>query len=424
MKLRLSVSDARKVVADVQFVKHFDGLLGGSERVLDGASNGAIEKAIIFLESSRFRNSQLIEIGNSDRIGCKNLLVLSLGDIRRFNITALSEAMGHAMVESLKRGFKSIATPVIGISESVGLPLPRAYTQVLESLLLMKILISKDSNKSTSVEELIIFDNDEKKVEFFAAMTDSILTTIKLEHRKVSFFEYEINIETPSRNKAIEQTEKPKPKESSAQIIERVVDEDKVSTVKILYLAANPTDTKNLRLDQEIREIDAALNQSKYRDRFDIHSQWALRISDLQTQLLRHQPEIVHFSGHGSQASELILENSQGKSQSVSASTLGQLFSLLKDRIRCVVLNACYSEVQAKAIAQHIDCVVGMKSGIGDQAAISFAKAFYQALGYGRDLNKAFELGRLQIDLDNLDYSHVPKLIADRIDPKTFVLVK
>ncbi|RPH94307.1 CHAT domain-containing protein [candidate division KSB1 bacterium] len=255
-------------------------------------------------------------------------------------------------------------------------------------------------------------------------MTDSILTTIKLEHRKVSFFEYEINIETPSRNKAIEQTEKPKPKESSAQIIERVVDEDKVSTVKILYLAANPTDTKNLRLDQEIREIDAALNQSKYRDRFDIHSQWALRISDLQTQLLRHQPEIVHFSGHGSQASELILENSQGKSQSVSASTLGQLFSLLKDRIRCVVLNACYSEVQAKAIAQHIDCVVGMKSGIGDQAAISFAKAFYQALGYGRDLNKAFELGRLQIDLDNLDYSHVPKLIADRIDPKTFVLVK
>ena len=49
-----------------------------------------------------------------------------------------------------------------------------------------------------------------------------------------------------------------------------------------------------------------------------------------------------------------------------------------------MVLNACYSETQARAIAEHIDAVVGMTTAVGDQAAINFAAAFYQALGFGR----------------------------------------
>ena len=56
---------------------------------------------------------------------------------------------------------------------------------------------------------------------------------------------------------------------------------------------------------------------------------------------------------------------------------------MLRDNIRCVVLNACYSEAQAQAIAEAIDCVVGMTSAVGDDAAIEFATAFYRALGYG-----------------------------------------
>ncbi len=34
------------------------------------------------------------------------------------------------------------------------------------------------------------------------------------------------------------------------------------------------------------------------------------------------------------------------------------LFELFADKIECVVLNACYSEPQAKAIAQQIDYVI------------------------------------------------------------------
>ncbi len=193
--------------------------------------------------------------------------------------------------------------------------------------------------------------------------------------------------------------------------------------VKVLFLAANPKDSSPLRLDEEIRSIDLALRQAEFRDKFDIRQHWAVRVADIQGYLLRHQPDIVHFSGHGSTSSEIILEDNYGNSQAVSPHALSRLFAVLKDNIRCVVLNACYSERQAQAIAQHIECVIGMTNSIGDQAAINFAAAFYQALGYGRNVKTAFDLGCLQIDLEGLDEQDTPKLLAINSNPESIVFV-
>lgn len=193
--------------------------------------------------------------------------------------------------------------------------------------------------------------------------------------------------------------------------------------IKILFLAANPTDTTRLRLDKESRAIDHALRQSEFRDKFQIQQHWAVQVVDLQGYLLRYQPDIVHFSGHGNEESEIILENSEGRQYSVSPRSLSQLFSVLKDNIRCVVLNACYSECQAQAIAEHIECVVGMSKAIGDNSAISFSKAFYQALGFGRNIKTAFDLGCVQIDLESLDDQDIPRLLSLRHEPNTIRFV-
>ncbi len=181
-------------------------------------------------------------------------------------------------------------------------------------------------------------------------------------------------------------------------------------SVKILVLATNPGETDQLRLDQEVRGIDQALQQSRFREKFQLNQQWAVRVSDLQRLLLRFKPDIVHFSGHGSESSEIILEDDGGNSKPVPAQALSKLFSLFKDNIKCVVLNACYTEAQAEAISRHIGCVVGMSRVIGDEAAISFSEAFYGALGDGRDIKTAFELGCNQIDLENLDEQDTPRL--------------
>ncbi len=70
-------------------------------------------------------------------------------------------------------------------------------------------------------------------------------------------------------------------------------------TKTILILSANPKDTVRLRLDEEVREIDEGLRRAKYRDRFFIHSKWAVRLRDFRRALLDYEPQIVHFCGMG-----------------------------------------------------------------------------------------------------------------------------
>jgi hypothetical protein len=182
--------------------------------------------------------------------------------------------------------------------------------------------------------------------------------------------------------------------------------------VKILILSANPKDTDKLRLDEEVREIRAALRRAKSRDQFEIVTELAVRVDDLLPILLDHEPQIVHFSGHGAGSQGLALENKAGKVQLVSTAALARLFKAFKSKIECVFLNACYSEAQADAIHQHIDCVVGMNTAIGDRAAINFAVGFYTAFFSGRSYENSFELGCTAVDLEGIPESSTPMLKA------------
>lgn len=198
-------------------------------------------------------------------------------------------------------------------------------------------------------------------------------------------------------------------------------DSARVQPIKVLFLAANPLDTTPLKLDEEIRAIDQALRQAEFRDHFNIEQHWAVHYNDLHELFLRYQPDIVHFSGHGSKSGEVMLQDNSGNSHRISARALSGLFEILKDNIRCVVLNACYSEEQAQPIARHIDAVVGMNTVIGDPAAINFAAAFYLGLGYGKDVETAFKLGCSRIDLAGLAEQDTPQLLVHNNDPAQIV---
>ncbi len=166
----------------------------------------------------------------------------------------------------------------------------------------------------------------------------------------------------------------------------------------ILILAANPKNTSRLRLEEEIREIDEGLRRANKREQFKLEMKLAVRQRDFYRAILDTQPQIVHFCGHGAGEDGIILEDEMGITAFVQADTLASLFKLFaKKKVECVVLNACYSEVQANAISQHINHVIGMNRAIGDKAAINFAVAFYDALAAGEDVEFAFELGCSQL---------------------------
>ena len=201
----------------------------------------------------------------------------------------------------------------------------------------------------------------------------------------------------------------------------------------ILVLAANPKGTSPLRLGEEVREIQAGLDRSQYRDRFRIEQRWAITPKDIRRALLDYNPQIVHFSGHGvgvSQSNEpltanrnislvaeganepegLLFEDETGHSHLVSTDAIARLFSLFVDEIECVLLNACYSATQAEAIAQHIPYVVGMKKAIGDRAAIKFSFGFYDGLLAGRPVAFAYKLGCNAIELEGIPEHLTPTL--------------
>jgi AAA-like domain/CHAT domain len=189
------------------------------------------------------------------------------------------------------------------------------------------------------------------------------------------------------------------------------------SPIKILFLAANPKDTERLRLDEEVREIEQSLRLSRDREQFKFTQKWAPRTQDIQKILLEDEtPEIVHFSGHGEGDRGLTFEDVNGQSQSVGTEALVGLFKLFKQEIQCVVLNACYSDVQAKAIAQHIPYVIGMSEAIGDTAARKFSTGFYDALAAGRSIETAYDFGCNSIQLEISGREHLTPVLKKQTD--------
>lgn len=187
---------------------------------------------------------------------------------------------------------------------------------------------------------------------------------------------------------------------------------------KILFLTASPSDMAALQLEEEIRLISQRIRRSEYRKLFEMRSAPAIRATDLPFELMDHAPEIVHFSCHGSQVGELFfVQDGDRTARPIPPKTLARVFKQCRDRIKCVVLNACYSTAQAEAIAESIPCVVGMSRAVLDSTAIAFSAGFYEALAFRKSVAEAFELGLSQVELSTPDADHeaeIPKLIVRR----------
>jgi hypothetical protein len=159
--------------------------------------------------------------------------------------------------------------------------------------------------------------------------------------------------------------------------------------IRILFVSANPLEKGALRLDQEVRIISERISQSQGR-----HP--ALSLTDLHRALLRFDPQIVHFSGHGSLSKEIVMEDDVGDGNTLTRQALERTFSLFRN-VKVVFLDACFTQRQAKAINSVIDYTLGTDKRLPTQASTSFAAAFYQTLAFGRSVKSAFELAKAEL---------------------------
>lgn len=187
--------------------------------------------------------------------------------------------------------------------------------------------------------------------------------------------------------------------------------------IRILFLSANPWTTSRILVDEEAREIFERIQEGRYRDRFELYKHAATRPIDLQRLLLLFRPHIVHFSGHGNKRQRLILGGPPGRGKTVDRQGLVELLALYSSHLRLVLLNACFTKIQARLISEVIDYAVGTGRGIGDKAGIAFAGAFYRALGFGKSIKEAFESAKAELALTRMPRSQgIELFVRDGLD--------
>lgn len=195
--------------------------------------------------------------------------------------------------------------------------------------------------------------------------------------------------------------------------------------LRILFLAANPIDTDRLKLDEEYREIQAKLRGTTHQEHIEFFPWLALRADDLVQLFNEQNVQIVHFCGHGNRSGGLIFVGQNGLAKPASPKALRALFHHFSNDVKVVVLNACYSELQAIAISEAIDCVIGMTDQISDDAATLFAASFYRALGFGRSVKDAFEQSVISLGLEESTETEIPQLIVrNGCDPSMLYPIK
>jgi Effector-associated domain 11 len=168
----------------------------------------------------------------------------------------------------------------------------------------------------------------------------------------------------------------------------------------VLFIAAEPESKRSFNAGKEVQRINEALDRSSDREKYEILTDFASKPDDLYRLLKRHNPAIVHFSMHGSEAG-VFFEDSNGNAVSVAPDILGGFFELINDGdsriVECVIMSACNSTNHAKVISEFVGSAIGMNGSILAEAAREYTKGFYQSFFEGDDYKVAHRFGVLLV---------------------------
>jgi len=134
---------------------------------------------------------------------------------------------------------------------------------------------------------------------------------------------------------------------------------------------------------------------------------------------------VIHFSGHGSDQSEIVFQDQSGQAKLVSKEAIVQTMAAASSDIQLVFFNTCYSREQAESVVCHVPAAIGMNTSIGDDAARVFAAQFYSAIGFGLSVKRAFEQGKAALMLEGIPEDKIPELYGGAgVDIDSLILVK
>ena len=299
--------------------------------------------------------------------------------------------------------------------------------------------LKKTKNQSTIKSKLREIERANKSIADINGRCSDLQKKIAKKEKELATAEKNLRGEEEKQNKkkATEEGKRIKAQDAQLNAIERTIEHqasvqasmqadieqlkalpDKIT---VLFMAANPSDTKQLMLDEEVRAIQNNIRLSEYRDSIHFESRWAVRSGDI---INETNPTIIHFSGHGAESGELVLLKPDGTKDFVTKEAITAAISTVSDTARLVVFNTCFSAAQAVNIVQNVEAAIGMNDSVQDDTAITFAAQLYSSIGFGYSLEKSYRQAIAAIMLAGIPQNDIPQLFhRDGIDPDEIILV-
>lgn len=115
---------------------------------------------------------------------------------------------------------------------------------------------------------------------------------------------------------------------------------------------------------------------------FDLLLPERIKSTEMLIDVVRNKPaQILHFSGHGDEYGYLLVDGNP-----VTDEILRFVANDLKQYTKCIILNACETEAQAKIVAETVGCAIGTTEKIDATDAKRFAKHFYKSIVSGQTI--------------------------------------
>lgn len=197
--------------------------------------------------------------------------------------------------------------------------------------------------------------------------------------------------------------------------------------IVVAFFASDPgsSSATRLALDEEARSIGEKIRSSQHRDSVELQTRWAVRPLDILQAVNELEPTVVHFSGHGSDDDELVLQDDKGQPKFVSKEAIVQTIAVSSDSVKLVVFNTCFSFNQAQEAVKHVDAAIGMNTTIGDESARVFSSQLYSAIGFGRSIRAAFNQAKAALMMESPGEAGTPNLyIKEGVRDDELILVR
>lgn len=206
-----------------------------------------------------------------------------------------------------------------------------------------------------------------------------------------------------------------------------IVQAPKPEKLRVLYLTANPDETKPIRVDAEVNNVLKSIRGAKYRDSLDLQVRPAATPQDLIDGINDLRPHVVHFSGHGN-VGILAFDNASYDNpdcEIMEFDVLAELLGATSTPPKLLVMNACKTLAGSNILLETVPVLIGMADSVGDAGAGIFASQFYAAIASAQPIGAALRQSKAMMKQALLrDDADLPQIVSRAdVDPDDMALI-